>query len=255
MTGQSPPLHEPPWQAAVLTLFPDMFPGVLGQSLAGKALKAGIWSLNVTDIRAHGVGVHHKVDDPPFGGGPGMVMRPDVMAAAISSAGAAMPADTCRIYLSPRGRRLDQKLIRELSKASGVMLICGRYEGLDQRVIDQAELMEVSIGDYVLSGGELAAQVLIDSVVRLLPGVMGNPDAHHQDSFEDGLLEHPLYTHPREWSGETVPDILLSGDHGRIAEWRHEQAKQVTRERRDDLWQKWLSSQIGDKNSDKKPLK
>ena len=158
-----------PWQAAVLTLFPDMFPGVLGQSLAGKALKAGIWSLNVTDIRAHGVGVHHKVDDPPFGGGPGMVMRPDVMAAAISSAGTAMPADTCRIYLSPRGRRLDQSLVHELSKASGVMLICGRYEGLDQRVIDQAELMEVSIGDYVLSGGELAAQVLIDSVVRLLP--------------------------------------------------------------------------------------
>ena len=248
-----------PWQAAVLTLFPDMFPGVLGQSLAGKALQSSIWSLDVTDIRAHGVGVHHKVDDPPFGGGPGMVMRPDVMAAAIDSAAQTMPAGTRRIYLSPRGKQLDQALVRELSTGSGVMLVCGRYEGLDQRIIDQSGLMEISIGDYILSGGEMAAQILIDAVVRLLPGVMGNPDAHHQDSFEDGLLEHPLYTHPREWSGVTVPDILLSGDHGRIATWRHEQAKQITRDRRDDLWQKWLlsqpSSDDGGKNSNKKPLK
>lgn len=253
MNRQNKLLHHHPWKASVLTLFPDMFPGVLGQSLAGKAMSSGIWSLDVTDIRPFGVGVHKKVDDPPFGGGPGMVMRADVMAAAIESAAQTMPADITRIFLSPRGKPLTQSLIRDISTRSGVMLICGRYEGLDQRVIDQAELMEVSIGDYVLSGGEIAAQVLIDSVVRLLPGVMGNPDAHQQDSFEDGLLEYPLYTHPREWSGITVPDILLSGDHGRIADWRHEQAKQITSERREDLWKKWLISHDNEKNSDKKP--
>lgn len=253
MTGQTPLSDTPPWKVSAVTLFPDIFPGVLGQSLAGKALQAGIWSLAITDIRSFGVGVHKKVDDPPFGGGPGMVMRPDVMAAAIDQAARGMPADTTRIYLSPRGKPMDQTLVRDLSQAAGVMLICGRYEGLDQRVIDQAELMEVSIGDYVLSGGEIAAQVLIDAVVRLLPGVMGNPDAHQQDSFEDGLLEHPLYTHPRQWAGTAVPDILLSGDHGRIADWRHNQAKAITRERRQDLWQKWCLSQDMNKNIDKKP--
>jgi len=242
MTNQPSPPSQP-WMASVLTLFPDMFPGPLAQSLAGKALAAGLWSLKVTDIRPYGVGVHHKVDDPPFGGGPGMVMRPDVMASALAAASEGLPDDTAKIYLSPRGKRLDQALVRELASRSGVLLVCGRYEGVDQRVIDAADLTEISIGDYVLSGGEMAAQVLIDAVVRLLDGVMGNPIAHQQDSFENGLLEHPLYTHPRDWGGKVVPEILLSGDHGRIAKWRHEAAIALTRERRPDLLEKWLKSE------------
>ncbi len=235
------PTAHPPWMARVLTLFPAMFPGPLGQSLAGKALEKGLWSLDVTDIRDFAVDKHRTVDDTPFGGGPGMVMRPDVVAHAITAGMAGLPADIPRIYFSPRGRVMDQDLVRQMAAAPAVMMICGRYEGLDQRVIDDAKLMEVSIGDFVLSGGELPALTLIDAVVRLLPGVMGNSAAHENDSFEDGLLEHPLYTQPRHWNGHDVPDILTSGDHGRIAAWRKAQAEAITKERRPDLWAQYTN--------------
>ena len=226
------------WKADILTLFPDMFPGPLGQSLAGKALDKGIWSLSVRDIREHATDRHRTVDDTPFGGGPGMVMRPDVVAGALEAASKGAAKATPSIYLSPRGRPMDQGLVRELAAGPGAVVVCGRYEGLDQRVIDKAGLMEVSIGDYILSGGEVAALVLLDSVVRLLPGVMGNAEAHAEDSFEDGLLEHPLYTQPRVWEGMEVPEVLTSGNHEAIARWRREQAEEATRSRRPDLWRK-----------------
>jgi len=227
------------WQARVVTLFPEMFPGPLGHSLAGKALEKGIWSLETIDIRDHAIGRHRAVDDTPFGGGPGMVMRPDVMDGAITAAMAGLGPDVPKLYFSPRGRLLDQALVRELAATPVVVMIAGRYEGLDQRVIDHAGLTEVSIGDYVLAGGELAALVTMDAVVRLLPGVMGNEDAHAQDSFSDGLLEHPLYTQPRIWQGLAVPAVLTGGNHQAIAEWQQEKARSVTRERRPDLWQAW----------------
>ena len=225
-----------PWDARILTLFPDMFPGPLGQSLAGKALEKGVWSLAVGDIRDHATDRHRTVDDTPFGGGPGMVMRPDVVDRAIRAASEGMAEGAPLIYLSPRGRPMDQALVRELASGPGMLAVCGRYEGLDQRVIDKAGLMEVSIGDYVLSGGEIAALVLLDAAVRLLPGVMGNADGQAEESFEDGLLEHPLYTQPRVWEGMEVPEVLASGDHGAIARWRREQAEAATRTRRPDLW-------------------
>ena len=234
------------WNAGVLTLFPDMFPGPLGLSLAGKALEKGVWSLAVHDIREFATDRHRTVDDTPFGGGPGMVMRPDVVSNALEAASKGVADGTPMIYFSPRGRLLDQTLVRELADGPGALMVCGRYEGLDQRVIDRAGLTEVSIGDYVLSGGEIAALVALDAVVRLLPGVMGNEEAHEQDSFGDGLLEHPLYTQPREWEGMEVPDVLTSGDHGAIAEWRHKQAEETTRIRRPDLWQARQNGQKGD---------
>ena len=201
-----------PWKASVLTLFPAMFPGPLGQSLAGRALENKRWSLDVIDIRDHAKDKHRTVDDTPFGGGPGMVMRADVVADAITEAASRLNTDKVKkIYFSPRGRPMDQALVRELSATPAVLMVCGRYEGLDQRVIDDADLMEVSMGDFVLSGGELPALMLMDAVVRLLPGVMGNSAAHENDSFEDGLLEHPLYTQPRHWNGHDVPEILTSG--------------------------------------------
>lgn len=233
----------PHWDARVLTLFPAMFPGPLGLSLAGKALAGGLWSLSVTDIRDHAHDRHRTVDDTPFGGGPGMVMRPDVVAAAITAASTGLPEGAARIYFSPRGRRLDQALVRELAAGPGAVMVCGRYEGLDQRVIDQAELMEVSLGDYILAGGELAALVLLDAVIRLLPGVMGNARAHAEDSFEDGLLEHPLFTQPRDWQGLDVPAVLTSGNHEAIRQWRREQAEAITRARRPDLWAAWIEAQ------------
>ena len=231
------------WRARVCTLFPEMFPGPLGQSLAGKALDKGIWSLELIDIRDHGIGRHRVVDDTPFGGGPGMVMRPDVMDAAISTAMEGLDQDTPKLYFSPRGRKLDQQMAQQLAATPDVVMIAGRYEGLDQRVIDDAGLTEVSIGDYVLSGGELPALVTIDAVVRLLPGVMGNADAHEDDSFSAGLLEHPLYTQPREWKGHEVPSVLTSGNHKAIADWRLRQAKSVTRIRRPDMWQAWQNDE------------
>lgn len=246
---QKPPENHPkkyPWHAEVLTLFPDMFPGPLIHALAGKALAKGIWSLHTTDIREFGIGGHRKTDDTPFGGGAGMVMRPDVLAAALAHAKNQLPTppnqnpDThfpC-IYLSPRGTPLTQSLLQTLATKPGVILIAGRYEGIDQRIIDHENLWEVSIGDYVLSGGEMAALVLIDGVVRLLPEVLGNAESNTHESFADNLLEHPHYTQPRDWQGLPVPAVLLSGDHGKIAEWRRQQAHALTKTRRPDLWQK-----------------
>jgi tRNA (guanine37-N1)-methyltransferase len=222
------------WRASILTLYPDMFPGPLGVSLSGDARARGIWDLATHDIRAHGRGRHRSVDDTPAGGGPGMVIRADVLAEAID---AACPPDDLRprLLMSPRGRPLTQGFVRELSQGEGVSIVCGRFEGVDERVIAGRALVEVSIGDYVLSGGEIAAMVLIDACVRLLPGVMGGTESGTEESFEAGLLEYPHYTRPREWEGRAIPDVLLSGDHKAIARWRRERALEITRERRPDL--------------------
>jgi tRNA (guanine37-N1)-methyltransferase len=228
------------WRATVLTIFPEMFPGPLGMSLAGKALAEGKWALETIDIRDFATNKHRSVDDTPAGGGAGMVMRPDIAAAAIDAARAVMPNNTPTLYLSPRGRRLTQMRVRELAQGPGAILLCGRFEGLDQRVLDARNVEEVSIGDYVLSGGELAAQVLIDACVRLLPGVAGNECSLAEESFAQGLLEYSHYTRPREFEGRAIPEVLLSGDHKAIAKWRREQAETVTRERRPDLWQHHL---------------
>lgn len=224
-----------PWHARVLTIFPEMFPGPLGVSLAGTALANGIWQLDCVDIRDFGLTKHRTVDDTPAGGGAGMVMRADVLAAAIDHAREDMASDVPLIYLSPRGRPLTQARARELSSGAGAILLAGRFEGIDQRVIDARGLEEISIGDYVLSGGELAAMVLIDACVRLLPGVLGADASLAEESFESGLLEYPQYTRPRDWEGHTIPDILLSGDHKRVAAWRRAEAERLTRARRPDL--------------------
>jgi tRNA (guanine37-N1)-methyltransferase len=226
------------WRATTLTIFPEMFPGPLGLSLAGKALAERRWALSTIDIRDFATDKHRSVDDTPAGGGAGMVMRADIAAAAIDAARASMPADTPTIYLSPRGHQLTQVRVRDLAAGPGVILLCGRFEGVDQRVLDARNVEEVSIGDYVLSGGELAAQVLIDACVRLLPGVAGNEVSLAEESFASGLLEYPHYTRPREWEGRAIPDVLLSGDHEKIAKWRREQAEKITKERRPDLWEK-----------------
>ncbi|HZT49439.1 MAG TPA: tRNA (guanosine(37)-N1)-methyltransferase TrmD [Hyphomicrobiaceae bacterium] len=233
-TPRPEPPRTAPWRATVLTLFPELFPGPLAASLAGEALRQGVWSLDTVDIRTFGLGRHRAVDDTPAGGGAGMVMRADVVAAAIDSA-AGGRAGLPRIYLSPRGVPLTQALVRELAAGPGVLLLAGRFEGLDERVIEARSLREVSIGDYVLSGGELAAMVLIDACVRLLPGVVGKAASLAEESFEAGLLEYPHYTRPREWEGRTIPDVLLSGDHARIARWRRQEAERLTAERRPDL--------------------
>ncbi len=225
------------WRATVLTLFPDMFPGSLGLSLAGRAQAGGLWSLEVRDIRAAAADRHRSVDDTPFGGGAGMVMRPDVLDAAIGDADS-RPL----IYLSPRGTPLRQDRVRALAAGPGVTLICGRYEGVDQRVLDARGVEEVSIGDYVLSGGELPALVLLDACVRLLPGVMGAGASAEDESFSHHLLEYPHYTRPADWQGRAVPDVLLSGHHGAIAAWRRDQSEQLTRARRPDLWRAHMDS-------------
>jgi len=221
------------WRASVLTLFPDIFPGPLSASLAGKALAAGVWSLDAIDIRAFATDKHRTVDDTPAGGGPGMVMKPDVLARAID---ATAKDDRPRLLLSPRGAPLTQARVEALAYGSGIVLVCGRFEGVDERVIAARALEEVSIGDYVLSGGETAALVLIDACVRLLPGVMGAPASGAEESFANGLLEYPQYTRPQVWEGTPIPDILLGGDHGKIAAWRRGEAERLTRERRPDLW-------------------
>ena len=221
----------------MLTLYPEMFPGALGQALAGRALKEGVWTLESVDIRDFASDKHRSVDDEPFGGGPGMVMRADILAAAIDATHPAESSDAL-IYLSPRGRLLDQNRARELADGTGVTLVCGRFEGVDERVLDARDVEELSVGDYVLSGGEPAAQVVLDACVRLLPGVMGKKESLAEESFEDGLLEYPHYTRPREFEGRGVPEILLSGDHERIRRWRRQQAETITRERRADLWAK-----------------
>jgi tRNA (guanine37-N1)-methyltransferase len=225
------------WVATVLTLYPEMFPGSLGQSLAGRALKSGLWSLETVDIRSFARDKHRSVDDTPSGGGAGMVMRPDVVDAALASV-EDRPGPV--LYLSPRGRLLDQDLVRGLAAEPGVTLLCGRYEGVDQRVLDAREVIEVSVGDYILSGGEPAALVLMDAVVRLLPGVMGNDESSREETFEEGLLEYPLYTRPAVWQERKVPEVLTSGHHDNIRLWRLAQAEEITKARRPDLWARHL---------------
>jgi tRNA (guanine37-N1)-methyltransferase len=226
------------WRADVLTIFPSMFPGPLGESLAGKALDEDIWSLKVTDIRDFGLGKHRSVDDTPFGGGAGMVMRPDVLDAAIAS----VADDRPLIVLTPRGAPLTQNRVRQLEQGPGVILLCGRFEGIDQRVIEARAAEEVSIGDYVLSGGEIAALVLLDAVIRLLPGVMGHAESGVEESFSSTLLEYPHYTRPALWANRAVPETLTSGNHQAIAAWRHEAAAQTTKIRRPDLYNQYIAS-------------
>jgi tRNA (guanine37-N1)-methyltransferase len=220
--------------ATILTLFPEMFPGPLGLSLAGDALSRGLWSCQATNIRAHGIGRHRAVDDTPAGGGPGMVMRADVLAASLDAALAADEARP-RLLMSPRGKPLTQGLAREWADGPGLVIVCPRFEGVDERVVEARKLVEISVGDYILSGGEIAALAVLDACVRLIPGVMGKMESATQESFESGLLEYPHYTRPREWEGREIPDILLSGDHARIAKWRRDEALRITRQRRPDL--------------------
>jgi len=223
-----------PFSATILTLYPEMFPGPLGASLCGKALAAGIWTLDARNIREHGIGAHRAVDDTPAGGGSGMVMRADVLAAAIDAAVA--PDDRrSRLLMSPRGVPLTQARVRELAAGPGALIVCGRFEGVDERVIGGRDLEEISVGDYVLSGGEIAAMALLDACVRLLPGVMGAAESAAEESFEQGLLEYPHYTRPQEWEGRTIPKVLTSGDHAKVAAWRRCEAERLTIERRPDL--------------------
>lgn len=237
-------LMEPPqlagaWTADVITLFPEAFPGVLGLSLTGKALAEGLWNLRPIPLRDHGLGRHRNVDDTPAGGGAGMVIRADVLDAALAEATPGLPV----VYLSPRGAPLTQARARQLAQEPGVTLICGRFEGIDQRILDARGIEEISIGDYVLTGGELAAQVLIDATVRLIPRVLGNQDSLAEESFSHGLLEHPQYTKPAEWEGRRIPDVLLSGNHAAISQWRADEAARLTKERRPDLWRAYEQAQ------------
>jgi tRNA (guanine37-N1)-methyltransferase len=222
--------------ATILTLFPEMFPGPLGVSLAGKALASGLWSLDIRDIRDSATDKHRTVDDSPAGGGPGMVMRPDVLAVAIDALG---EDGRPRLLMSPRGRPLTQTTVKELAAGPGAVIVCGRFEGVDERVIERRNLIELSLGDFVLSGGEPAAIALLDGVIRLLPGVMGRPESASEESFEDGLLEQPQYTRPRSWEGLEIPEILLSGDHRAMALWKHKQREALTALRRPDLWERY----------------
>jgi len=226
------------WQATVLTIFPEMLPGPLAYSLAGKALEAGIWRLETVDIRDFAGDKHRSVDDAPFGGGPGMVMRPDVLDAAIEGSGGAGPL----IHLSPRGRPLDQERVRALAAGPGLRLLCGRFEGVDERVLEAKAVEELSLGDFVLSGGEPAALALLDACVRMLPGVIGAAESLTEESFERGLLEYPHYTRPQEWQGRAVPEILLSGHHEKIHAWRQARAEETTRQRRPDLWLRYTTA-------------
>lgn len=226
------------WTAKIITLFPEAFPGVLGESLTGKALQDGKWQLQTVALREFGVGKHRNVDDTPAGGGAGMVLRADVMGDAIDHAMAGTPqsrADWPLVYLSPRGKRFDQATARRWSKAQGITLICGRFEGLDDRVLFHYGIEEVSLGDFVMTGGEIAAQAMIDATVRLLPEVLGNAESIEEESHSNGLLEHPQFTRPAEWRGLPIPDVLLSGNHAKIAEWRRKMAEKITRERRPDM--------------------
>jgi len=238
------------WMAKVITLFPQAFPGVLGQSLTGKALDKGLWQLQPIDLRQFGEGKHRNVDDTPTGGGAGMVLRADIMGDALDHAAHGTPDDRAEwpiVFLSPRGKPMTQKMAQRFSKARGMTLICGRFEGLDQRVIDHYAIEEVSLGDFVMTGGEIAAQALIDATVRLIPGVLGNEASTEEESFSDGLLEHPQFTKPPVWRGHEVPPVLLSGNHGAIDKWRQAQSEQVTKERRPDLWNAYTTDDPGNK--------
>lgn len=222
------------FDADIITLFPDLFPGPLGASIHGRALQDGLWSLKAHQLRDYATDRHRSVDDTPAGGGPGMVLRPDVLARAIDDVS---PHDDARprLVMSPRGTPLTQKMVREFAAGPGLVIVCGRFEGIDQRVIEARDLIEVSVGDYVLSGGEVASMALLEATVRLLPGVMGGSDSHADESFESGLLEYPQYTRPAEFEGRTIPEVLTSGDHGKVEKWRREQAEALTRARRPDL--------------------
>ncbi|QCE35350.1 tRNA (guanosine(37)-N1)-methyltransferase TrmD [Acetobacteraceae bacterium] len=225
------------WQADIVTLFPEMFPGPLGCSLAGTALKKGIWSCETHDLREHGIGVHRNVDDQPYGGGSGMVIRPDVLESALKTV---KKAEDNRpvVYFTPRGKRLEQKIAEELSQGDGVILLCGRFEGIDERFLEKNKITELSLGDFVLSGGEIPALALLDSCIRLLPGVMGSEESLKEESFSNGLLEYPQYTRPANWDGLEVPEVLLSGNHAAIREWRAEKSLEATQKRRPDLLEK-----------------
>ncbi|PPB80434.1 tRNA (guanine37-N1)-methyltransferase [Albidovulum inexpectatum] len=236
------------WVARIITLFPEAFPGTLGLSLTGRALKHGLWQLQTIHLRDFGIGKHRNVDDTPAGGGAGMVLRPDVVGAALDQAAIGTPPDRARwpvVYLSPRGRVFDQAMARRWAAAEGITILCGRFEGVDQRVLDHHAVEEVSLGDFVLTGGEIAAQAMIDATVRLLPGVLGNAESTRDESHSAGLLEHPQYTRPAVWEGHEIPPVLMSGHHGEIAEWRRAQSEALTRERRPDLWERYLRKRDG----------
>jgi len=224
------------WTARIITLFPQAFPGVLGESLTGKALQDGLWQLRTYNLRDYGIGKHRNVDDTPAGGGAGMVLRADVLEKAISDARQGTTGAAPLVYLSPRGRRFDQAMARDWARMDGVTMLCGRFEGVDERVLQHFGIQEVSLGDFVMTGGEIAAQAMIDATVRLLPGVLGNAESAVEESFSRGLLEHPQFTKPAEWQGYPIPEVLLSGNHARIAEWRRQMSLQITKERRPDLW-------------------
>nr|WP_168771048.1 tRNA (guanosine(37)-N1)-methyltransferase TrmD [Palleronia sediminis] len=250
----APPAAIDAWEARIVTLFPEAFPGTLGLSLTGKALAQGLWRLRTIDLRGFGVGRHLNVDDTPAGGGAGMVLRADVVDRALTAAAEGTPAareDWPVIYLSPRGRPFAQDMARRWSRARGLTLLCGRFEGVDQRVLDRHAIEEVSLGDFVLTGGEIAAQALIDATVRLIPRVLGNQASTEEESFSDHLLEHPQYTRPARWSGLEIPDILLSGHHGRITDWRRQQAERLTKERRPDLWRAYCAARGMDPDEDR----
>ena len=238
-----------PWTVRVITLLPEAFPGILNRSVTGRALLQGLWQLEVIDLRAFGQGPHSAVDDRPAGGGPGMVIRPDVLAAAIEAAAEGAAADRAEwpiFCLSPRGRKFDQQMAAAWSCRRGVTLLCARFEGIDQRVLDHFAIPEISIGDFILSGGDIAAHALIDATVRTIPHVLGNRASIEDETFTRGLLEYPHYTRPRVWRGNCIPDVLLSGDHGRISAWRLSESERLTKSRRPDLWQSHQRGRQGD---------
>lgn len=249
-----PPVLVGAWRARIITLFPDAFPGTLGLSLTGRALDMGLWALETIDLRPFGEGRHRNVDDNPAGGGAGMVLRADVVAKALDAASAGTPPDRARwpvVYLSPRGAPFSQAMARDWAQAEGLTLLCGRFEGVDQRVLDHYGVQEVSLGDFVLTGGEIAAQALIDATVRLIPRVLGNHASTEEESFSEGLLEFPQYTRPTVWQGRAIPEVLLSGHHANIARWRKAEAERLTKERRPDLWRAYCAARGRDPDEDR----
>jgi len=233
------------WKAKVITLFPEAFPGVLDRSLTGKALQEGLWQLQTIELRGYGIGKHKDVDHPPAGGGAGMVLKADVVGPALDDARRGTPMNPKAwpvVYMSPRGKPFTQQMAQEFSKAQGMTILCGRFEGVDERVLEEYNVQEVSLGDFVLTGGEIAAQAVIDATVRLLPDVLGNADSTVDESHSNGLLEHPQYTKPAEWQGRKIPDVLLSGHHGNVNKWRQDMSEKLTQERRPDLWEKHIKN-------------
>lgn len=239
------------WRAQILTLFPDTFPGVLGASLTGKALQEGLWQMDTIDLRPFGETKHRNVDDTPAGGGAGMVLRADVLGKALDHAAESACGNWPVVYLSPRGKPMDQAMARRFSHCDGITLLCGRFEGVDERVIEEYNIEEVSLGDFILTGGEIAAQALIDATVRLIPRVLGNYESTEDESFSNGLLEHPQYTKPATWKGRVIPEVLLSGHHAKISTWRQAMAERLTKTRRPDLWRAWCAVHNRDPNEDR----